>query len=70
MKPDSTTFSLSADSLDEAVQGAVDHLREVCESDGFRGFTAPTMVQESFQRIDGVWARVFRFRAELLPERA
>lgn len=71
MRPESTSFALVAGSLDEAVQGAVDHLRGVVDSTpGLRGFVAPQLVQEAFELVDGVWQRVFRFRAELLPERA
>ena len=70
MTAESTSFALTADSLDEAVQGAVDHLRGVVDSSsGLRGFVAPELVQEAFELVDGTWQRVFRFRAVLLPER-
>ena len=68
-QPDSTMFSFAADSLESAAQAAVDHLRELVEAEGLRGFVAPVLTQESFERIDGEWTRVFRFSAELLPER-
>lgn len=66
-KPDSTLFTLTADSLDEALQAAVDHLRAIVEDDGYRGFVVPELVRESFELVDGRWVRAFRFRAELLP---
>lgn len=70
MPIESTRFSLAAVSLDADVQDAVKHLQEVVEGEGLRGFVAPVLERESFERIDGVWTRVFRFKADLIPERS
>ncbi len=64
---ESTTFTITAESFDEAMQAAVDHLRSVVEEDGLRGFVVPEIIRESFEIVDGGWTRAFRFRAELLP---
>jgi len=64
---DSLVFSVSADDLDEAVQFAVAQLQGWTVERACRGFTAPVLLAESFELVDGSWARVFRFSAEFLP---
>lgn len=64
---DSIEFSVSGEDLDEAAQFAVSTLQGMTVERGARGFTAPVIVGESFELVDGVWTRVFRFSAEFLP---
>lgn len=64
---DAAIFAIAADGIEDAVEAAVEHLKQIVETDGLRGFAVPDLTSETFERIDGVWKRVFRFRAELLP---
>lgn len=64
---DSIEFSVSADDIDEAAQFAVATLQEMTVDRGDRGFTAPALLGETFELIDDVWTRVFRFSAEFVP---
>ena len=66
-KNDSIEFSITADDLDEAAQFAVTTLQAMTVERAARGFTAPVLLAESFELVDGKWARVFRFSAEFLP---
>lgn len=67
-KNDSIEFSVSANDIDEAAQFAVSTLQSMTIERNARGFTAPILLGESFEFIDQVWTRVFRFSAEFLPE--
>ncbi len=64
---DAAIFAIAADDIDEAVELAVEHLKGIVEGEDLKGFVVPDLTSESFERVEGVWKRVFRFRAELLP---
>lgn len=64
---DSIEFSASADDIDEAAEFAVATLQQMTIDRKARGFSAPVLVGESFELVDGKWTRVFRFSAEFLP---
>lgn len=64
---DSIEFSVSADDVDEAAQFAVSTLQGMTVERGARGFSAPAIVGETFELVDGVWTRIFRFSAEFVP---
>jgi len=63
---DTLEFSVSADDIDEAAQFAVSQLQGWTVERSARGFTAPVLSGESFELVDGVWTRVFKFQAEFL----
>lgn len=64
---DSTEFSVSADGIEEAAQFAVSTLQKMTVERKARGFTAPVLTSESFELVNDVWTRVFRFSSKFLP---
>ena len=60
-------LSVRADSLDEAVEFVVSELQSIASSRGARGFLVPVLTRESIELLDGGWAHVFEFSADLLP---
>ena len=60
------TFTVTAESLDEAVQFAVDQLKTLTEQHGHRGFMLPELTAEFI--LADPWRHCFEFTAEFLPQ--
>lgn len=62
------TFTVTADTIEEAAQFAIDQLKDLTEKAGHRGFMIPELTGEMVL-VDGTgWKRAFEFKAEFLPK--
>lgn len=59
------TFTVTATSLEEAAQFAIDQLKALTEQHGHRGFEAPELTAEFY--LTGPWRRCYEFHAVFLP---
>lgn len=64
------TFTVTADTLEEAAQFAIDRLKNITTTDGHRGFLLPELTAEMILHRDGEWIRAYEFTTELLPQGA
>ncbi|WP_136043305.1 MULTISPECIES: hypothetical protein [unclassified Microbacterium] len=60
------TFTVTADSLEEAAQFAIDQLKALTEQHGHRGFMLPELNAEFI--LTDPWRHCFEFKAEFLPQ--
>lgn len=59
------TFTVTADTLEEAAQFAIDQLKALTEQHGHRGFMLPELNAEFI--LADPWRHCFEFKAEFLP---
>ncbi|MDF2045136.1 hypothetical protein P2P98_03100 [Microbacterium sp. Kw_RZR3] len=56
---------MTADTLEEAAQFAIDRLKALAVTGGHRGFEMPELVSEFY--LAGPWRRCFEFRGVFIP---
>lgn len=61
------TFTVEADTLEEAAQFAITHLQDITLTKGYTGFLAPELTADMYLRTDTGWTHAYEFNAELLP---
>ena len=60
-------FTVTADTIEEAAQFAIDRLKALTEQHGHRGFMLPELTGEMILADGDGWKRAFEFHAEFLP---
>lgn len=58
------TFTVTADTLEEAAQFAINQLKDLTDTQGYRGFEMPELTSEFY--LADPWRRCFEFHAVYL----
>jgi len=66
-KLDTMTIYIVADSVEEAVELAIDQFKKLSIDGGHSGFALPKVTNEDIVLRDGKWIRGFEFSTEFLP---